>query len=184
MSLLGVAVASLRERGTPFALVGAGALAVHGVVRGTRDLDLLVADAACLDAGYWDAARRQGVEVEIHCGDADDPLAGAVRLRRGHEPPVDVLVGRHAWQRDLLGRARPVLVEGVEVPVVERADLILLKLYAGGPGDLWDVAALLAGPERERVAAVVEARLEALPAGCRALWARVARAAAEPGEPA
>jgi hypothetical protein len=47
LSLLGAVAAELRRRGAAFAVVGAGALAVHGVVRATGDVNLLA-----LDAGY------------------------------------------------------------------------------------------------------------------------------------
>lgn len=44
------------------------------------------------------------------------------------------------------------------------ADLILLKLYAGGSQDAWDIEQLLTGPERAAVTAEIEATLGALPA--------------------
>ena len=59
------------------------------------------------------------------------------------------------------------------MPVADPAGLTLLKLYAGGPQDLWDGTQLLTGPDRAAVIAVVEASLDALPAGCRSLWTRV-----------
>ena len=64
-------------------------------------------------------------------------------------------------------------VEGVPVPVASRPDLILLKLYAGGPQDAWDIEQLLACEERSAVIREVERHLEALPEECRALWARL-----------
>jgi hypothetical protein len=50
-------------------------------------------------------------------------------------------------------------------------DLVLLKLYAGGTQDAWDVRALLEGPGRQHLVADVEADLAALPARMRELWA-------------
>lgn len=51
------------------------------------------------------------------------------------------------------------------------ADLVLLKLYAGGPQDAWDIAQLLdAAPAIEPL---VEASLGGLPAECAALWRRI-----------
>lgn len=51
------------------------------------------------------------------------------------------------------------------------ADLVLLKLYAGGPQDAWDVHQLLdANPSlRGEVAGLSNA----LPDDCRALWRRI-----------
>lgn len=51
------------------------------------------------------------------------------------------------------------------------ADLVLLKLYAGGPQDAWDIDQLL--DVDTTFAREVEARIPALPEGCAALWRRV-----------
>ena len=59
LSLYARVVALLRERRVAFAVVGAAALAVHGISRATR---------------------REGVEVTIRRGDPDDPLAGVLKL--------------------------------------------------------------------------------------------------------
>lgn len=173
MSLLGIVAAELRRRGVAFAVVGAGALAVHGIVRGTRDVDLLALDAGCLDDATWAWLRASGCDVDIRRGDVDDPLAGVVRALRSDGEQVDVLVGRSPWQAGVLERAAPHTVADARVPVASRADLVLLKLYAGGPQDAWDVAALLADDEGSTVAREVEQRLPALPPECRALWARI-----------
>jgi hypothetical protein len=165
--------ALLRDRRIPFAIVGAAAMAVHGVARSTRDLDLLVLTRRCLDAATWAPLRESGVEVQIRPGDVDDPLAGVIRLLAPDTYPLDVVVGRHPWQEAILARARDTEIEGVRVPVADPTGLTLLKLYAGGPQDLWDITQLLAGPGRSALIAEVEASLDALPPGCRSLWTRV-----------
>ncbi len=53
-------------------------------------------------------------------------------------------------------------------------DLVLLKLFAGGPQDAWDVEQLLAVCDRTAVAAAVEAVLPRLPPEAQALWRRLA----------
>ncbi|MGH7356491.1 MAG: hypothetical protein ACRELS_18185 [Candidatus Rokuibacteriota bacterium] len=63
-------------------------------------------------------------------------------------------------------------IDGVSVPVVAAADLVLLKLYAGGSQDMWDIEQLLAGPGRAALVAGVV--LPALPEDARRLWARIA----------
>jgi hypothetical protein len=176
VTALAEAVDCLRTYGTPFALVGAAALAVHGVPRSTRDLDLLTIDPRCLEADYWRSLGAGRIDVTVRRGDAADPLAGVVRLRPSDSAPVDVVVGRSPWQRGVLDRAEPATIDGVVVPVAQAADLILLKLFAGGPQDLWDVAQLLAGDDGPTIARDVEARLPALPTECAQLWAQVSRA--------
>jgi hypothetical protein len=57
--------------------------------------------------------------------------------------------------------------------VVRAADLVLLKLYAGGLQDAWDVQQLLARPFRAELIREVESRLSDLPARCHDLWKKV-----------
>jgi hypothetical protein len=114
-------------------------MAVHGVSRATRDLDLLAMSTECLAPPTWAVLERDGPGVSIRRGDADDPLVGAVRVTRAGDSPIDVVVGRAGWQDAAIGRATVRTIEGVAVPVVTATDLILPKLYAGGPRDAWDV---------------------------------------------
>lgn len=165
--------ALLRERRISFALIGAGAMAVHGVSRSTRDLDLFAVTTELLHSETWQALRRDGIDIRIERGDSQDPLAGVVRLSVPPEHPIDVIVGKSSWQSDILRRTRMAPIEGVELPVAAPADLILLKLYAGGPQDAWDIEQLLAGPERIAATAEVEATLAALPVECQRLWERI-----------
>lgn len=170
MTLLADVVAHLAAAGVSHGLIGAAALAVHGIARSTQDDDLLVVDQRVLDREFW--RPLAGDVARLLRGDHEDPLAGAVRLARAGERTVDVVVGRWAWQTEALERARPAPLPGVEVAVVDPVDLVLLKLDAGGPQDRYDVEALLGliGPE---LAEAVEARLEPLAASLKREWARV-----------
>jgi hypothetical protein len=86
---------------------------------------------------------------------------------------VDIIVGRHPWQQDIVERAERLLGGEVLVPVVRAGDLILLKLFAGGLQDAWDVEQLLAAGDREALLAEVEERLTELPPECEALWRKI-----------
>jgi len=151
------------------ALCGAGALAVHGIARSTYDIDLLTTDPRTLHDVTWQALATAGVHVEIRRGDDDDPLRGVVRVTQDGERPVDVIVGRHAWQTAGVDAATPSQVLGVSVRVVDVPSLILLKLYAGGPQDLWDVEQLMAFAGTDVVRAV-DAVIAQLPTQSRRLW--------------
>jgi hypothetical protein len=170
LSLLAPVAALFRERGVAMAIIGAAAMAAHGVSRATRDVDILTVDVRCLAPAFWDGLRAEGAMADVRVGDATDPLAGVVRLRRKDGLPLDVVVGRGAWQGDVVRRAGESVVDGVAVPVVRVADLILLKLYAGGPQDSWDIAMLLAAPDRPAIVAEVERALAALPEDARRRW--------------
>ncbi len=114
MTLRSRVVTALRGAGTPHALIGAGALAVHGVTRATLDFDLFVLDSSC----------------------------------RRATPEGDLLV-------------------------VRAADLILLKLFAGGAQDAWDIQQLLEGEDRAELIEEVEKLLPELPAQAAKLWRRI-----------
>jgi predicted nucleotidyltransferase len=169
--LLDAVAAHLRHRDVPHALIGAAALALHGVSRSTFDQDLLVVDERVLADSFW-RDFEPGARVEIRRGDRDDPLAGVVRLQAGDERDVDLVVGRSGWQREMLDRAEPI-VEGVGLAVVRAADLILLKLYAGGSQDRWDIEQLLALDQARTIRQEVERRLPALPDRSATLWRRL-----------
>lgn len=171
-SLLAGVVAHLDALGIPLALIGASALAVHGVSRSTIDQDLLVTDRRVLDADTW-AHLPASVMVDIRRGDADDPLAGVVRLTAEGQRDLDIIVGRARWQADIVDRARPTPTPDGPIPVVSAADLVLLKLYAGGPQDLWDIEQLLLSSPSGEISAEVDRRLPSLPGACSQTWRRI-----------
>ncbi len=173
MSLLRVVAGHLVAREVPFAAIGAAALARHGIARSTIDVGLLATDARTLDASFRRACVLASDSMEIRKGDLLDPLAGVVRIRNEGERPVDVVVGRHRWQDQVLARATPSRILDVEVPVVSTPDLVLLKLFAGGPQDAWDVRQLLEGDVDGSVVVAVGERLGSLPPEAAAFWRKI-----------
>jgi hypothetical protein len=174
MSLLGRVAQILRTAEIPFALIGASAMAAHGVGRSTLDQDLLVVDPACLRPELWAPLEDAGARFEIQKGDVLDPLAGVVRFSLAGERPVDLVVGKFTWQRKVIERALETPdAPDEDIPVVRAADLILLKLYAGGPQDAWDIQQLLAAEDRESLIAEVDPLLPELPAENAALWRKI-----------
>jgi hypothetical protein len=171
MSLVGEVIAYLGKRRLKCALIGGEALAVHGVARATLDSDLLVASADVLRDTFWLNLSARA-DVEIRRGDPDDPLVGATRIRRRNEQ-TDVIVGR-PWVRRMLDRSTRIRVGSEELPVVDRADLILLKLFAAGPQDLLDVRLLLES-QGDELAARIESRLPGIPGEIARVWRRVRR---------
>ena len=65
--------------------------------------------------------------------------------------------------------------QGLEVPVLAIEDLIVLKLMAGGPGDLTDVADLL-----ERAGSLPELETRAAARGVSGLLRRVRESQSDP----
>ena len=141
MSLLDRVLSHLADKKVASALIGGLALAAHGISRATEDIDLLVLDREVLAEGFWDW--EESAEVEIRRGDLDDPLAGVVRIW-GSDEVVDLVVGREPWMKGVLKQRLEIQMGPRVLSVVPRADLVLLKLFAGGPQDLLDIELLLA----------------------------------------
>lgn len=133
---------ALDEDGVAYALAGAVALAVHGAVRATTDIDLLVQPAA-LEAALR-TARRCGFTV------AALPMrfADGMEVRRltkldedGDALTVDFLLVdenlRSVWESRI-----EVATEFGSVWVVSREGLIQMKIWAGRDQDLADVRRL------------------------------------------
>lgn len=126
---------------------------------------------AVLDKSLWTGVAGT---IGIRIGDDDDPLAGVIRISAPGDRDVDVVVGRHQWPRELVDAARPVWHPSGEIPVVAPEGLVLLKLYAGGPQDLWDIQQLRAALGPSLDAAVVRA-LDRVPQALRDAWATLPR---------
>jgi hypothetical protein len=83
MTLFRDVVDVLRQQGTSHALIGAAAMAVHGVSRSTADVDLLTVDSSVLRGELWSSFEARRIQVRVFRGDSDDPLAGTVRMTDG-----------------------------------------------------------------------------------------------------
>lgn len=128
-----------------FLVVGAHAMAAHGVVRATGDLDLWVDVSSPGNAKrVWEALVRFGVPVE-HLGFAMEELESPGVVWQIGMPPrrIDVLTEidgvdfEAAWQ----GR-RIVDVEGHQVPVLGLAALRRNKAATGREKDRLDLSLL------------------------------------------
>lgn len=70
----------------------------------------------------------------------------------------------------MIRRAPTRNVLSVELPVVQPADVILLKLYAGGAQDIADIKEILAGGDRCALERAVEREIRRLPPDARETW--------------
>ena len=164
----------LRSAEVAHVAIGASAMAARGVLRATVDVDLLTTDRRVLREVFWKPVREAGWSVEVRTGDPWDPLVGVVTIGEETDRPVDLVVGEAPWQETIVAEGQPGLVAGVEVPIASAAGLVLLKLYAGGPQDRWDIDQLLRQAEdRERLVGEVSERIGGLPVRCRKLWSEI-----------
>jgi predicted nucleotidyltransferase len=144
---------TLGESSISYAVIGAYAVAAWGTVRGTRDLDLLN-EPRDLDA-LVTALDRSRERAEVRRGDDMDPVSAVVRLALGsrpHRQEVDILAGIRGVPARIVTRARPIVLDGVTVPIACPEDMIILKLRAGSARDLDDARGIVQvqGPRLER----------------------------------
>lgn len=130
------------EERVEFLLVGAYALAVHGIPRATGDIDLWIRPSDENAAKVLRALAIFGAplsdidEGDLKTGDAVVQIGVAPRR-------VDILTTLDAVEFDDAWRDRAeVEVEGLTIPVLGRRDLIRNKKAVGRPQDLADVARL------------------------------------------
>jgi hypothetical protein len=81
------------------------------------------------------------------------------------------IIGAAALAAHGVARATLLRIGDSTLRVARAADLILLKLYAGGPQDAWDIDQLL--DVDATLVAEVEVGLSSLPEECAVLWRRI-----------
>lgn len=152
---------ALKGLEVPFMLVGAAALAVRGVTRGSHDVDFMATERKVLSED-WATLIPPPVTFEILRGDLDDPLAGTVRFFRESVSPVDLVVAKWKWQAEVIGRSEWIDLETIRIRVPSVDDLVLLKLEAGSYLDQRDAAQLIEVHGEDVVNAIFE-RIHDLP---------------------
>lgn len=128
------------EEGVEFLLVGAYALAVHGVPRATGDIDLWVRPSESNADKVLRALAAFGAPVsDIRPDDLRLPDAvlqiGVVPRRIDILTTLDAVEFEDAWRN-----RTEVEVEGLSIPVIGRRDLIRNKKAVGRAQDMADVA--------------------------------------------
>lgn len=115
----------LNAAGAKYLVVGGYAVILHGLVRTTEDVDILIEATEENAQRVWnalDGLQDHAVrELQPH-----DLLDGVSKV--GDEVQVDVSI--HAWKvsyQDAIGTAREVVLEGVRVPYLGYDSLIASK---------------------------------------------------------
>jgi uncharacterized nucleotidyltransferase DUF6036 len=134
--------AELNARSVEFLVVGAHALAAHGYVRATKDLDVWVRPATANAERV--IAALQGFGAPTHGVTSADFATPGVTFQIGVAPvridiitAVDGLTFEPAWERRVASD-----YGGEPVFVLSREDLIVNKRASGRPQDLVDIAEL------------------------------------------
>lgn len=127
-----------------FLVVGAHALAVHGVPRATGDLDVWVEPVEPNVDRLWRALTEFGAPLDALDVRHADFLTPEVVVQFGVPPRrIDILTSVSGLTFEEAWVDRHVQeVDGVEVPFLGRASLIRNKRASGRPKDLGDLDAL------------------------------------------
>ncbi|MFM8702668.1 MAG: hypothetical protein ACKOWG_14255 [Planctomycetia bacterium] len=136
----------LESRGVGAVVIGAVALAAHGYVRFTQDLDLGVSTDLGTLRKVAETLQTAGFDVAVREPDDQDPLGGVVDVR-GPFGLVQIVNygGRFPAVIDGgLAAADTVIRPGSRLRIVPLPHLVALKLYAGGTKSRADLVELLA----------------------------------------
>lgn len=135
-------LSALSEAGAEYLVVGAHALAAHGLPRATGDLDIWVRPSRENAERVWRALETFGARLEeLRIEDLSTPdivfQIGVVPNRIDLLTSITGVTFDEAWPNRLT-----VTVSGRDIPTLGRQDLITNKRAVGRPRDAADVAEL------------------------------------------
>ena len=140
-------LAALSAAEAEYLVVGAHALAAHGRPRATGDLDIWVRPVSDNAERVWQALAGFGAPLgDLTRADLSTP---EIVFQIGQPPcRIDLLTSIDGVEFDDAWRTRiTVQIDGISVPVLGRAELLVNKRATGRAQDLADVAWLEAGDE-------------------------------------
>jgi hypothetical protein len=138
-----------------FAVIGGLAVAAWGVIRATQDIDILANSNPTplvkteLRGELSNFLDRNGCHTEWRVGvlrGSDSAAPESQSAADLGEIGADILWAHKHWQQQALQRSVAIDVLKRRVNILHPEDLILMKLDAGGPQDLFDVKQMLSAP--------------------------------------
>lgn len=139
------ALEALEKAEVPHAVIGATALAVRGLPRMTRDLDVVVLAEDAYAA--LDALLNAGFESATPIVRSDEPEAMYVLEMGKSGIDVDLLVAVGEPESTVVAEASAATVFGMEAPVATLEHLLLMYLYSNEPRHLGDFARIVTESE-------------------------------------
>ena len=133
-------LSALSDEDAEFLVVGAYALAAHGIPRSTGDIDLWIRPSPENAKRVWDALKR--FRAPLRELTVEDLTADDVVFQIGIAPRrIDLLTSITAVDFDEAWEDRmQVEIEGVPLAVISRDHLLQNKRATGRPKDMADVA--------------------------------------------
>ncbi len=144
-------LAALDEARAEFVIVGAHAMAVHGIPRATGDIDILVRPTRENSHRVYAALASFGATIEAHGIGEDDFAVPGVVYQMGLPPRrIDILTEISGVDFERVWASRVEATVGARsVPFIGREALIANERAAARDKDLLDVAALERGKQRD-----------------------------------
>lgn len=145
-------LAALLRQNARFLIVGAHALAAHGYLRATLDIDIWIDATADNARRVWRALAEFGAPLDDMNIRVEDLTQPDVVAQFGLPPNrIDILTGVSglAFERAWANRIEDVL-EGVRVPVLGLEDLLANKRASGRDKDRVDVKGLEGKSENDQ----------------------------------
>lgn len=135
----------LQKHGVDFIIVGAYALAAHGLPRATGDIDILVRPSTINGEKVIHALVEFGAPLQGLSASEFATLGNVVQI--GVEPcRIDLLTEVDGVDFDQLwSNKMTITVDDIRVDIISKKDLITNKKAAGRPKDLLDLDWLLSG---------------------------------------
>ena len=146
--VLGALRRVLDGQGLSWFVFGAQAVAVRGAPRATQDIDVTVQVEPTRLRRLVEALESEGLSHRYP--DLAEELierGAVVPLSHASGMEVDLVLAGSGLEAIALGRAGRVAIDGVEVPVAQATDLVIMKVLAGRGKDLDDLRSLLVGGE-------------------------------------
>jgi hypothetical protein len=129
--------------GVRWFLFGAQAAILHGAARLSADVDVTVELGARSSRELVDALSREGFALRVadaHGFVEATPVIPMVHL--ASRMPLDLVLAGPGLEEQFFTRVTERLVGRVRVPVVSVEDLVAMKILAGRPRDIEDVASI------------------------------------------
>ena len=128
----------LKAEQIDYAVIGALAAAVHGVVRASLDADAVVRVTIRQLSELQTKLAARGYLTDLRQGDIDDPIPAMLQVSDRHGNRVDLLAGLRGLEADAYVRAIDIPFAHSSLRVIGREDFIAMKAFAGGPLDMSD----------------------------------------------
>jgi len=138
-------LSELSAAGAEFIIVGAHALAVHGLPRATGDLDIWIRSTPENAGKVWKALIAFGAPLDqLSMNDLSTPgiifQIGVVPCRIDILTDIDGVEFDEAW-----ANRKYIKIHSIDIPVIGMQELLKNKKAAGRPQDIADVTRLESG---------------------------------------